>query len=281
MFSTEHLIWLGISAGVIAAFLLLFFLTRWKTDTCIAVALVVLWLCEAVMISYRVSFHQNADDPWKGFFLDAEMLPLHLCTVQLVFLLIAKLSKKVSPVRRALYPVIAIGGTAGALAAMLVPVEGVAFVAETYAQTAPSYRYFIYHSVLFAISVRVAADKDMEWSGVSYLHTLVFFAMMLFFSIFVNAILHTNFFYTAYPPMENLPFFSVVEGDIGSWYLYLLKLALVALIVITLFYIPFWIARAVQRRKERPVRRIRVELPEEDEAAPFTISSILGSGEEE
>lgn len=279
MFTTEHFIWLGISAGIILVFLLLFFLTRWKTDTCISIALVILWACEAVMISYRVSFHHDVGDPWKGFFLDREMVPLHLCTMQLFFLLIAKLSKKVSPVRRVLYPVIAIGGTIGALSALFIPTEGVAFVAETYQKTAPAYRYFIYHAVLFAISVRIAADQDLEWSGVSYLHTIEFFVMLLFTSIFTNAILRTNFFYTAYPPMDNLPFLSVVEGDVVSWYFYILKLASVALLAITLFYIPFWIARGVQRSKDKKVARIRVQLPEEDDDKPFTISSILGKDE--
>lgn len=277
LFTVNHLIWLGISVGVIVCLLLLFFLTKWKTDTCMTIALVTLFVFEAVGISCNFAY------VWGGISISWVELPVHFGLFFLVPLLVAKLSKKVSPARRVLFPVIAIMGTIGSLVEILLPAVDPTFVGGDYFTTAPVYVHFLYNAMAFAISVRIAADSEIEWNGMTYVRTLACSALLFLLSIYVNCILGTNLLYSRCP--SNFISSIIVIKDQISCLIYLGEYLACALVLITLFMTPFMIARAVRIKKNKFSNKFTIELSDEEEAddetySPATISSILASDEE-
>lgn len=316
MFTMEHFIWLcmvGIMVGVI---LMIGMMTRAKLNSFLTFAIIFLVLFDLVKMSYNVSYSDDPTAPWqKGFYTEQFILPFHLCAIQVYLMIFARCSKKDSFVRKLLLPAVAVCSVIGGILACVIPVEGVAFGATDPLKMIMPYRYFMAHGLLIATGFRIAFDEETEWTFKSYLRTVSFLFMMFVGSIYVNSMFHTNFMYTAYPPAENIPILSVVEGDLSSWYRYLGILIGAVLVLVTIFYIPGLIATAVRNSKQKKAEKaekaeqakIEVvpvpmvedkkdqiveahvesepvyedEYDEEEDLAPITVSSILESSEEE
>ena len=72
----------------------------------------------------------------------------------------------------------------------------------------------------------------------SYLKNMGILFCLVFVMLWVNSILSTydtNFLYLVRPPMDNLPILNLNNG----WHVYFLTLVSVALILFTLFHLPF------------------------------------------
>ena len=296
LFTTNHLIWLGVTAALVAVLFALSFLFRKNMNALLTVGFALLLVLDLVKMAYNVSYSDDSAAAWqKGFYVGAHSLPFHLCSIQVLLLLIARCSKPGSSARKLLLPVISVCATLGGIMAALIPVEGVAFVGDTLLHTVMPYRYFASHAVLIAVGLALAFHPETGWTGKSYFGTVGFLFLLFVASLYVNGMFHTNFMYTAYPPAENLPFLEVKEGDVFSWYWYLVKLVFCALALVTLYYIPVWIVLTVngiksEKRCANPVvttaEGARAAWTEEeseedydeeyDEASsPITIASIL------
>lgn len=298
LFSTNHFIWLGATAVLVAALFALSLLFRKRMNALLTVGFVTLLALELVKMSYNSFYSDEPSAPWqKGFYVQQYILPFHLCTIQTILLLIARCSKPESSARKLLLPVISICSVLGGIMAVVIPVEGVAFTADTVLKTIMPYRYFTTHAVLIALGLAIAFHPETGWTGKSYFKTIGCLFLLFVASLYLNSMFHTNFMYTAYPPAENLPFLEVKEGDLMSWLLYLAKLVLCTLLLVTLFYVPVWITLGVQKGKtkkmvsapapvseeETPAEAVLPEEKEEAEEeydeeydeAPITIASIL------
>lgn len=282
LFSTNHFIWLGATAVLVAALFALSLLFRKRMNALLTVGFVILLALELVKMSYNAFYSDEPSAPWqKGFYVQQYILPFHLCTIQTVLLLIARCSKPESSARKLLLPVISVCSVLGGIMAVVIPVEGVAFTADTVLKTIMPYRYFTTHAVLIALGLAIAFHPETGWTGKSYFKTIGCLFLLFVASLYLNSMFHTNFMYTAYPPAENLPFLEVTEGDLMSWLLYLVKLVLCTLLLVTLFYVPIWITLGVQKGKKARETNAFKTVPVLQEETPVEAEPVLPEEKEE
>ena len=88
MYSVQHIIWIGICIAVIGISLLL--IRRYKPDekTVFTAACVVCLLSEVAKVLSTVKMLPLADGSTCVPFIDRQELPLHLCSIQIIFILV-------------------------------------------------------------------------------------------------------------------------------------------------------------------------------------------------
>ena len=226
MFGTKHVIILIICAIV---FVVLFLLSKkLKLKTLCKTLLGVGLVSETVKIFY----YTITNEATHGGILPKTDLPFHLCSIQLIFILIYNLSNN-EKLKRAIlsfmYPSCLLGG----LAAILIPASvalngGLIIVCQ----------YFLYHVAIMAFALNIGTNKELNLNFKDYLSCYVFVGILIFFSMYVNSIVddgsgEINFMYVASPPVSGLPYLTEKYG----WVVYIVHYALLILFCLTICYI--------------------------------------------
>ena len=101
-------------------------------------------------------------------------------------------------------------------------------------------QYFGYHCAIIILALNLFTNKELKWNFKDYLSCLSMLGIFGMLSIYINGILHdgsggltVNFMYTAAPPQDNLPYLNLNQG----WFMYIVKYALLAFVLLTLCYI--------------------------------------------
>ena len=239
LYGTNHIIFLCISLIAITSFYLIMKnkdLTVW-----LKVMLYLGILSELIKV---VSYTIMNEGTYNGY-LPKTDLPFHLCSIQIIFILILNISKNEKLNRFILsfmLPTCLVGG----IMALLLPTSSSRSVLII------SCQYFLYHSMLIAFSIYLFTSKNIKWEFEDYKNSLKFLLIMAFFAIYINSMCYdvveytvedgkkiveyvsrVNFMYIVDPPAENLPILNKNDG----WLAYIIRYALVAVSVITLCYI--------------------------------------------
>ncbi len=219
MFTLNHFIWLGLCAVVAGAYY--FWGTRHTEKQVLNVMCAVAITSEAVKIFCMTDFNGE-----RAVF-DLGILPFHLCAIQIFIIFALRISKN-EKVREWLYALSYPAAIVGALLALLIPAEGVAF-----AEVHP-YQYFLYHAFLVAFGFWTYHHRKGVFTKKSALQALIGLLLCAWLAFYMNALAGKNFMFLAEPPMENLPYLNVDHG----WYVYFIHLICAAGVGIVLPYLP-------------------------------------------
>ena len=131
-------------------------------------------------------------------------------------------------------------GLLGGLAALLIPTITCSFA------NVRTYQYFLYHAGLMWFAIFAITKKRNELGFKTFLKVLGGLGVAMVFAIYINGFTqNTNFLYVAAPPMDGLPVLNMDNG----WFVYFLSYLAVVIVVLLLFFAPFWITYAVKKKK--------------------------------
>ncbi len=248
MFSLNHFIWIGIS--VILFVIALMFLRKYRPPlkNALTACCVISVLSEVTKVLSMVRLVPSSDGSMMTPYLELNQLPFNPCSIQIVFIFIARLTSNESLRRTALgfmYPT-CLGGAVGAI---LLPTVFTYSIDATQAFTHPlGYQYFLYHTMLFTLGVYIPMSREAHLGRRQYATTLGLFFTLGFSSIYINSLcasptyvdgelisvdFATNYFFTG--SQDWLMKFT----DISQWYLYFAGIVAFAAIGITALYIPY------------------------------------------
>ena len=244
MFTTEHFIWIALCLAFVI------FMTRFCLKKQISLKLaaqIMVVICLFSEISKIMS--GMMESPNGGMFLNPQSLPFHLCSLILFGIIYITFGKD-GLLKQTIIDFVAVLGTLGSIAAILIPTNGTDFT------SIDSYQCFVYHAGLlwFSLYLIFSGNARMDMAALGRNLTILFFLTLLM--IYVNGALSsydTNFMYVVRPPMENLPYLNLEKG----WYVYFLHLLALGLTLLCLFYAPFLLYRQKNAKKApaRPVQR--------------------------
>lgn len=230
LFGTKHIIILIVSlVFVVVGFLLS---RKFKFDTIIKIMFGIGIVSEIIKVFYFVIINT---DKFGGYgYLPKTDLPFHLCSIQIIFLIILILSKN-EKIRRYLLSFMMPSCLLGGFFALLIATDS-----SRNGLWIISLQYFGYHAALMIFALHLLTSKEMNWKFKDYLNCLLMLAICGISSIYLNGILHdgsagqtVNFMYTVGPPQNGLPYLNLNQG----WLMYIIKYGILAVGLITLCYI--------------------------------------------
>ena len=247
MFSAQHIIWLVICATIVVLSLRTLLTKKVPLEKVLSIACVICALSEVVKLFTYVQMVPTADGSTLNMFIEHRHLPLHLCSIQILFIFYTRFTesrRNRETLLAFMYPTCIIG----AAMALLLPTL-FNDISTSQAFTHPiAYQFFLYHTMLIVLGFYIARSGEVDIRFSHLFSTLgILFALGLL-SIYVNsATAHVTYAGTQLLSVETTPnFFFTYRTPIGialtqmwQWYLYIAIIAALAIILITLFYLPF------------------------------------------
>lgn len=248
LFGTKHLIIIAISAILIVG--LFIFSKKLKFETNCKILFYVGLISETIKIFYYII--QN--EAKYGGALPKTDLPFHLCSIQIIFIVILNFSKNEKLkefLQSFMYPSCLLGGIAAILIATDSSRNGMWIITA---------QYFLYHIAIVVFALCIATRKDRKLTIKDYFSGLKFLVILMFFAIYINGMLYDgvhniNFMYVVSPPQSGLPFLNENHG----WFVYIVHYACLILFCITACYAKP-IINAIKNKKKS-----KVEVVEEEE----------------
>lgn len=227
MFGTKHLIILAVCAVYAACTLLLLVKKKPSLSTVTKLLLVIGIISETLKLCTYIV----ANEAELGGYLPKTDLPFHLCSIQLIFMVLLVLSKSDS-LKRTLYSFMLPTCLIGGFAALMLPTS------SSLNMPVITVQYFLYHTsiIVFAIYLYIAEEFKPEFRDFTAACLMLFamFFLAIYLNSWVNDYQHPiNFMYVVNPPVENLPFLNKDHG----WLVYIIHYAALAYVCITLCYI--------------------------------------------
>lgn len=260
MFSIPHFIWLAICFTFIVTATVL--LRKYKPPF----KSVMSWACIAAVLAELVKTFSvmklvpTADGTKSFVFIETNNLPLHLCSIQILFIFYSRFAKdgKAKEILHAfMYPTC----TIGAFIAMVLPsIFDTVPTAEAFTRLHP-YEYFLYHAVLVILGLHIYYTQKEKLRPKHYFTTLGCLGALAFISLYLNSIFAdavyengklisvedtANFFFT-YRFVIDIKF-----TEIWHWYIYLAAIFAAACLLMALFYIPVF-ARYFKEKKKTDI----------------------------
>ena len=249
MFTTNHYIWCSICILII--FLAIHILKKHRPSlkAVLTIACVLCTLSEIVKLFSTFKMVPSSDGKMVYPYIELQHLPFHLCSLQILFIFYARLSREgklKENVLAFMYPTCLLG----AFFAILLPSIFSNSVDVTEAFTHPlAYQFFLYHTMLIILGLYIPISNRVNIQAKHYFTTMGYLGVLSLGSLYLNSIFATpiyedgvlksvdytpNFFFTYIPPME----ISLTES--WHWYLYLGVLGVLAIVLIGVFYIPYF-----------------------------------------
>ncbi len=262
MFSLQHFIWLAICIAFVTVTTVL--LRKYKppfkkvmTAACIAAV-----VAELIKTFSVIELVPTADGTSSFVFIEPLNLPLHLCSIQIIFIFYCRFAKE-GKAKEILYAFMYPTCTIGAFIALVLPsIFDEVPVARIFT-TAHPYEYFLYHAFLVILGLHIYYTHKEVLRPKHYFTTLGCLGALAFISLYLNSIFAspiyengvlvgventTNFFFT-YKFVIDLKF-----TEIWQWYIYLGAIFTAACVFIALFYIPVFV-RYFKEKKRKCVSR--------------------------
>lgn len=261
MFSTGHFIWMGISTAMVTAGLFLCYEKRPGLDRMLTICLVIGVASEVAKILYETQIvpvvvpvvtSAGLEYQATGAFapyLKLEHLPLELCSMQILFILIARILKD-GVWRRRLLGFMFVTCILGAGIAVVLSSIAPEFATTKDFLTSPrAWQFFIYHSMLIVLGIYLAFCPE---SGIRFRHlgsSLIGLFLLDFTSFYTNSI-STEPVYRGMKLQGvsyHLNYFSSYDDPLGiymttkeQWLIYLAVRLLIAATLVVLCYMPFY-----------------------------------------
>ena len=259
MFSTYHFAWLGICAVLIALSACYLYRRRPPLTQVLSLACMISILSELVKTISMMQLVPNSEGNQLHLYLQMQHLPLHLCSLQIFFIFYARFAapgKKRTTLLAFMYPTCLIG----AASALLMPSIFSTSIELNQAFSHPlAYQFFLFHTMLVILGFYIPLSRQVAIRARHYWSTLALLAILAFASLYLNAIFADPVYLNgSLQSVEYTPnFFFTYRTPIGirftalwQWYLYLGILLLLALVLIGLFYWPYYRAERRQRRQQ-------------------------------
>lgn len=245
---TNHFIFLGISIVVIVSSLILLNKFKVSLKKVLFIVFICLILSEIIKLSEYIIPYTDETGKVIGTYLGKRGLPLHLCSIQLIFVFITLIIKEGNLRNKLLafmYPTCFFG----ALLALLLATITIEFTRPL------TWQYFMIHSVLVILGIYIPMSKEVELNIKTYATTCILLLGLFMLSIYINGIttmpstdvivngevvgvtegMYTSYFYSMVPPIDDLPILNLEHG----WFVYALTIMLAGIILVTLLYLPF------------------------------------------
>jgi len=259
MFSSYHCIWMAVCAVLVVGAVIWLKRCRPGLRKVLSVACACCILSELTKTLSVLKLVPSADGSALFPYLELRHLPLHLCSIQILFVFytcFARDSKRRDMILAFMYPTCVIG----AILAILMPNIFGESIEACQAFVHPlGYQYFLYHAMLIVLGLYIPLCGEVNIRPRHYLTTLGLLTGLAFTSLYLNSMFAvsvyengvlqsvdftTNFFFTYQPPL------GIQLTELWHWYLYLGVILTIAVVVIGLFYLP-WIRAG--RRSNPPV----------------------------
>lgn len=247
---TNHFIFLGICIVYIVGSLILLKKFKVSFNAVLNIMLVIAVISELIKIDeYIVPYYNEAGEA-LGVYFKKTGLPFHLCSIQIIFLFMAKLLKDGSFKNKLLgfvYPTAFLG----ALLALLIATITIEFDRPL------TWQYFMFHASLLIYGLYIPMSKVVEIDTKMFVNTCVCLVALFFVSVYINGLvsipsmdvinngevigttegLYVYFFYSTEPPLEGLPILNLNNG----WWGYIISILIIGIVAMSLTHIPFFI----------------------------------------
>jgi uncharacterized membrane protein YwaF len=248
---TNHFVFLGICIIIIVTSLILLKKYKVSFNTVLNIMLGVAIISELIKISEYIVPYTDEVGKVIGVYFNKQGLPFHLCSIQIIFLFLVKISKEGSFKNKLLafqYPTAFLG----ALLALLLATITIEFDRPL------AWQYFLYHACLLVYGLYIPISKVVKIDAKMFINTCVCLIGLFIVSIYINGLIavpsqdvinsagdvigqtegmHVWFFYSTKPPIENLPILNLDNG----WFVYIISILAIGIISVTLVHIPFLI----------------------------------------
>lgn len=241
LFQLRHILFLVLSIALVVVLPILAIKYNLKKSTIHKILLAEGIFSESIKVFTYILMNESQ----LGGYLPKTDLPFHLCSIQLIFILILNISKN-EKVHHFLYSFMLPTCLVGGVAALLLPTS------SSRENVLIGIQYFSYHTAISAFAIYLLADKETKFTIQDYGKTLVTLIAVLFIAIYINSILYTpkfvfnevtglyeakeymsiNFMYVVDPPQSGLPFLNKDHG----WGVYITHYALTAIFAVTACY---------------------------------------------
>jgi hypothetical protein len=225
IFGTKHLIILAVT---IAAIVCLYLLSRRVSFSKLTKVMLYVGIVSEII---KIFYYTIANEETHGGILPKTDLPFHLCSIQIIFLLILNVSTNEKLKRFLLsfmFPSCLIGGAAAILIATTSSLNGGWIL---------TLQYFGYHAAIMIFALRIPASFEGRLTVKDYFSCLKFLLLLMFFAFYINSIVYDgasniNFMYVASPPQSGLPFLNEEHG----WVVYIAHYAFLVLFCVSACY---------------------------------------------
>lgn len=246
MFTWRHLLWLAICAGTVLAIFFAFKKNRPNLDRVLTIALIIAITSNVVEMLCIIELVPSQNGTLLMPYLPMNHFPLHLCSMQVILIAVAKYMKNEKRQEKLLAfmaPTCVIGGI---LALLMPSIFKTTISVEQAFTSVISYQFFIYHTMLISLGLIIAGSDRVNWSWKHYKNTVLMMYLLAFISIYLNSLLAsptyedgkllrvdfwTNFFFTYQNPL------GIQITQLWQWYLYMLIIMLLAAVLIFFFYL--------------------------------------------
>lgn len=271
LFGTKHLIIVGVSILLIVG---LYILSRkLSINTLSKIMLGVGLVSETVKVFSYIVMNENkvfttlfklnengVYEPVKVLFngvLPKTDLPFQLCSLQIIFILVAVLVKN-EKVQRFIYGFMMPSCLFGGIAAILIATESSRNVWVI------TFQYFLYHIAIVVFALRLLTAKEMKWKVKDLLNAFIMLTGVIFFAIYINSMMFdgisdVNFMYVVKPPQKGLPYLNNNNG----WLSYIIKYLILVVFCISITYIKPIVEAIISACKKKKTKSLKAEEIEE------------------
>ena len=249
MFTMNHFIWLFIVLAVIVLSMKYLHQHQVPLEKLLNVCCVLALVSEFTKTFSVIELVPTADGSMYYPYISMGHLPLHLCSIQILFIFYVRFSSN-TKMRETLLAFMYPSCLLGALMAIALPsiFNGSVPVAQAFIHPL-AYQFFLYHAMLIVLGLYIFTSKQVDIRPKHLGSTIGILALLAFLSLYVNSMVAApvyvngelqsveytaNMFFT-YQPVLDIPL-----TELWHWYVYLGIIVVLALTLISLTYIPVW-----------------------------------------
>lgn len=226
LFGAKHIILMLISLALIVVGFI--FSRKLSLPSIIKILFGIGIVSEIVKVFYYIITNEEL---YNGY-LPKTDLPFHLCSIQIIFVVILIISKN-EKIKRLLLSFMMPSCLFGGIMAIIIATNSSrngSWIITT--------QYFGYHIAISIFGLRLIIDKEINWSFKDYINCLIFLGAIGICAIYLNSILNDgtnniNFMYVVNPPQDGLPYLNKDNG----WLVYIIHYAFLAILLVSLVYI--------------------------------------------
>lgn len=243
LFGTKHL--------MILAVCLVMLVLGVKFARKLSLARMCRWMLHIGVVSeiIKVFYYILANEATYGGILPKSDLPFHLCSLQIIFILIvvcAENPKVKELLLSFMMPSCLCGGVAALLIATQSALNGGWII---------SLQYFGYHCAITVFGISLMTSSQIKLTGRNFLLCLKFLLGIFLLSIYINSMLYDgsfspNFMYVSSPPQSGLPYLNEDKG----WLVYILRYALLVLVCVSGCY-AYPITKNIRAKRRQEAKR--------------------------
>ena len=251
MFSVNHIIWTVICTVISIISIIYIQKTKPSFKTMVNICFAIGIVSEVIKIFSVIELVPIAGGSGFYPYLETRYLPLHLCSLQIILFAYLKINKRNNEttynIISFMYPCCVIGG----LLAIIMPSIFNTSISVDQAFTHPlAYQTFLYHTMLIVFGIYLLNNNEIRLKTDGYKKALIIIFVLGFIAININSVFTTpvyennillavegttNFFFTAVPPIP------IAISNKWQWILYILVIALLAILLIGILYLPIYL----------------------------------------